>query len=211
MGAYTWTYVKIDKLTPQMVETCVSHAKQTAEGSTYGRYSKKTWDSALKDWLNLHKKNYDYFVNECGVNPKKMTDEYLTRQLKRKMKDYKLKIECYDKCLVGEMSIEEVLRKTHQLSGYCNDFLVIKRKGNYYVNIKYEIFRNYEYCEEEFHTVEGLIKHLEKPESIHICDLTDKMEDSVQPEYGPLSESLKKKIINYYNAIGDGNFVVHFG
>ena len=67
MGAYTWTYVRIDKLSPEMVKSCVSNAKSLVKSSTYGGYAKRTWESALKDWINFHKKNYDYFVKIFSI------------------------------------------------------------------------------------------------------------------------------------------------
>ena len=211
MGAYTWTFVRIDKLTKEQVKSCVGHAVWLNSGSnTYSKYSTMSEEEYVNDWIKFHKEEYDYFVNECGVLPEKMTDEYLEKQIKKKMKHWFYTQKCYQKCLDGTMTVEDMLRKTHQLRGY-NDFYIIKRKGHYYIQIEHEIFRNYEYCEEEFNTVESLIKHLEDPNLKNIKDISGLKDENVQPEYGPLSEALKKKIIDYYTAIGDGNFIVHFG
>lgn len=205
MGAYTWTFVRIDKLTKEQVKSCVDKAIWSSKLSTYGDYSKMKEEDYIKKWIDFHNEEYDYFVNECGVDPSKMTDEYLTKQIKNKMKSWYLKQDLYQKCLDGTMTFEDMLRKTHQLRGLCNDFYVISHKGYYYVNIEHEIFRNYEYCEDEFDNVEDLIKHLENP-NLKIIDFDDE-----NNEYKPLTPELRKKIIDYYSKIGDGNFVVHFG
>lgn len=212
MGAYTWTFVRIDKVTKEQVKSLVEYAICGGQYTTYGEYSKLTEKEYIPKWIAMHKKNYDYYVNECGVSPEKMTDEYLTKEIKSKMKKWLYSRKCYQKVLIGEMKFDEMLNKTHQLTyrNFLHDFYIIKHKGNYFVNLKSEIFRNYEYCEEVFDTVDSLIKHLEDPNCKNICDYTD-LKDNIQPKYGPLSESLKKKIIDYYSKIGDGNFVVHFG
>lgn len=205
MGAYTWTFVRIDKLTSKMLENCVTEAKQKAKHTTYGSYYNKSWGDALNDWLKFHEEEYDYFVNECGVSPKKMTKEYLTKQLKHKMKLNKLKLEYYDKCLNGEMTIEEVLRKTHQLQCTLGDFYVIKRKGHYYIQIDHEVFRNYEYCDKEFHTVDALIEHCRKSKKKNFIDYKNGY------DYQEWNDTIEKNVREYYEAIGDDNFYVHFG
>lgn len=213
MGAYTWTFVRIDKLNKEQVKSCIKHALWKSKNNTYGEYSKLTEEEYVKKWISFHKKEYDYLVHECGVDPKKMTEEYLTKDIKCRMKKWFYNQKCYQKVLDGNMKFDDMMRKTHQLSerNSINDFYVIKRNNQYFVNIESEIFRNYEYCEDEFTTVESLIKHLENPNCNNMCDFSALNENNVQPEYGPLSEQLKNKIIKYYSAIGDGNFVVHFG
>lgn len=213
MGAYTWTFVRIDKVNKEQVKSLVEHAIWSGQHTTYGEYSKLTEEEYIQKWIKFHKKEYDYFVNECGVSPDKMTDEYLTKEIKSKMKKWLYARKCYQKVLIGEMEFDEMLNKTHQLTerNFLHDFYIIKRKGNYFVNLNNEIFRNYEYGEEEFYTVDSLIKHLEDPKCNCICDFSALNENNVQPDYGPLTDALKNKIIEYYSAIGDGNFVVHFG
>lgn len=205
MGAYTWTFVRIDKLTSKMLEDCVTEVKHKAKHTTYGSYYNKSWGDALNDWLKFHEEEYDYFVNECGVDPKKMTKEYLTKKLKHKMKLHRLKLECYDKCLNGEMTIEEVLRKTHQLQCTLGDFYVIKRKGHYYIQIDHEVFRNYEYCDKEFHTVDALIEHCRKSKKKNFIDYKNGY------DYQEWNDTIEKNVREYYEAIGDDNFYVHFG
>lgn len=206
MGAYTWTFVRIDKLTPEMAKTCVAHAKWLAEGSTYGDYEKMTWKSALNKWLKMHEEDYDYFVNECGVPPEKMTKEYLTKKLKEKMENHKLKMECYDKCLKGEMSVEEMLHKTKQLKQNLGDTYVIKRNNHYFIHIQNEIFRNYEYSADEFHTVEDLINHCREQKGKQFIDFNKDYDD-----YHEWNNEIEQHVRDFYEKIGDDNFYVHFG
>lgn len=207
MGAYTWTFVRIDKLTKQQIKSCVEYALKYNQSNfnRYFNYSKMKEEEYIKDWLDFHHSSYDYFLNECEVDPNKLTDEYLTKQIKNKMKKWFYAQKCYQKCLDGTMTVEEMLRKTHQLRGIGNDFFVIKRKGYYYANIRHEIFRNSEYSDKEYDNVQDLVTHLEDPKLISIMDYSKK-----ETEYKPLTPELKQKIIEYYSAIGDGNFIVRF-
>ena len=213
MGAYTWTFVRIDKVNKEQVKSLIEYVLQSGQHTTYGEYSKLTEEEYVPKWINMHKKHYDYFVNECGISPEKMTDEYLTKEIKSKMKKWLYARKCYQKVLDGELKFDKMLKMTHQLTyrSFLSDFYITKHKGNYFVNLKSEIFRNYEYCEERFDTVDALIKHLEDPKCKNICDFSALNENNVQPDYGPLTDALKNKIIEYYSTIGDGNFVVHFG
>lgn len=205
MGAYTWTFVRVDKLTPEMVKSCIGHAKWLATGTTYESYSKMDFESALKDWFKLHKEEHDYLVNECKVPLEKLTKEYLTKELKEKIKNHKKKLEYYEKCLAGEMTVEELLHKTNTIKKI-NDLYVIKRQGHYYVNIEKEVFRNYEYCDEEFHTVESLIEHCRNNKGNNYIDYTKDYD-----EYHEWNDEIEKTVRDYYESIGDNNFYVHFG
>lgn len=213
MGAYTWTFVRIDKVTKEQANSLIEYALQSGQHTTYGEYSKLTEEEYIPKWIKMHKKHYDYFVNECGVSPEKLTDEALIKEIRNKMKKWYYTRKCYQKVLDGEMSFADMIKKTHQLTyrNFLSDFYITKHKGHYFVNLKSEIFRNYEYCDEQFDTVDALIKHLEDPKCKSICDFTALDENNVQPDYGPLTEKLRQKIVEYYSSIGDGNFVVHFG
>ena len=212
MGAYTWTFIRIDKLNKDQIKSCVEHAIWlNSGGNTYAQYSKMTEEEYISKWLELHKKHYDYFVKECDVDPNELTDEYLTQEIKEKMKQWFYNQECYKKVLEGTMDFIDMLYKTNKITDktiFNDDFYIIKRGEHYFVKPYAEIFRNYEYAEDEYNTVDSLIEHLKDPKLQYICDIT---KDSVQPEYGPLSEKLKQKIIDYYTNIGDYNFVVQFG
>lgn len=205
MSTYTWTHVRIDKLTPKMIESCINHAKWLSEGTTYHKYCNQSWEEALDDWLKMHKDNYDYFVKTCGVDPKKLEKDYLTKQLKKRLKDHKFKMKCYDKCLAGEMTVEDMLYKTHQINGHSTGILIIKRQEHYYINIFSEIFRNYEYCDEEFHTVDALIEHCRQQTGNQFIDYSEK-----NPVYVKWNKELEDRVREYYSSIGDDNFYVQF-
>ena len=213
MGAYTWTYIRVDKLTKEQTVRCVKKAKDLVERSTFGRYLKLDFDEALKNWLKLNQKNREFLIKECGVSPEDLKKDPLTKKLERKLKICKEKLDLYDKCLNGELTLEDLLKKTNQLKeDLPSDFNIIERARFYYVHTDYEIFRNYESDNDnEYFTVHDLIEHLKKPGVDSICDFEDGLVKSVQPEYGPLSEALEEKIKKYYTEIGDYNFCVHFG
>ena len=196
----------MDKLTPQQIKWCIGHAIWSSNLGTYGTYSRMNEEQYVKDWIQMHKDDYDYYVNECDVDPSKMTDEYLTKDIKNKMKQWHYRQECYQKCLDGTMSIEDMLRKTHQLTNTLDDFYVIRRKGYYYVQINHEIFRNYEYLDKEFSTVDSLIEHCRNYKGNHFIDFSKEYDD-----YHEWNDEIEKHVREYYEAIGDGNFVVHFG
>lgn len=208
MGAYTWTFIRIDKLNKEQIKLCIENAIQKHMNTTYGKYSKLTEEEYIPKWLKMHKDNYDYFVNECGVSPDKMTDEYLTKEIKNRMKKWFYAQRCYQMVLDDKMKFVDMLRKTHQLSylSSLNDFYIIKYKGNYFVNLKSEIFRNYEYCEEYFDTVDALIEHCRNNQGSHFLDFSKEHDG-----YHEWNDEIEQHVRKYYGAIGDGNFVVHFG
>lgn len=208
MGAYTWTFVRIDKVTKEQTKSLVEYALHSGQHTTYGEYSKLTEEEYIPKWINMHKKNYDYFVNECGVSPEKLTDEYLTKEIKSKMKKWFYTRECYQKVLNGDMTFEEMIKKTHQLTdrNFLSDFYITKHKGHYFVNLKSEIFRNYEYCDEKFDTVDALIEHCRNHQGAHFLDFAKEYDD-----YREWNDEIEQHVRKYYEAIGDGNFVVHFG
>lgn len=209
MSAWTWTFIRIDKISNEEARKCVKYAKWSMQNTTYGRYIEKPFEEALEDWLVIHKKHYDYYVNECGVPKEQMTDNYLTKKLKEKLKKHKQKLVAYEAFLNGDISFEKMLRDNHLLKEGVGDFYFIKRKNHFFVNIKGEIFRNREYCEEEFCEVEKLIEHLKNPKLVNISDLTK--DNSKELEFGPLTKELEEIIRKFYGEIGDFNFYVHFG
>ena len=204
MSTWTWTFVRIDKLTKEQTEWCVKHVKWITSGQSYAEYSKMPFKEALKGWIKMHTENRDYLINDCGIDPSKLTPKYLEKELKQKLKKFEFRQKCYDACLNGEMTLEEVLVKTNQLKDKHDDFYIIKRQDHYYIQIHHEIFRNQLDSIEEFHTVEDLINELKR--STLITDFSDD-----NAERGPLTPELEKRIRDYYGAIGDNNFYVHFG
>lgn len=207
MGAYTDTYIKIDKVDKETINSLIKHAINGLKLTTYGKALTNGWNQGLNHWLQFHKEEYDYFVNECGIDPSKMTDEYLTKEYRKKVNETKQKIDNLNLVLEGKLDLIECLKRNHMIKDY-SDFSIRKYNDEYYINTKHEIFRNYEYDQLNInlHTVEDLINHLKQPHLQSIKDLT--INDS---KYGPLTPELEQKIRDYYGNIGDNNFLVNFG
>ena len=212
MSTWTWTFVKPEYLSKKQIEKLLNYAITNCGGIYYDNYKKQGWDYALKDWLKQHKENYDYYVNECGVPKTQMTEEYLTKELKENIKICEYKVECYNKVLLGEMTFREMLESTKEEdnklnAGYNHDFYIIERQGDIYVNIKYEWWRNQSYSENEFYTVESLIEEVKKSKYLSYYD--DETKQWIKEDQ--LSSKFEKKLRDFYEAIGDNNFYVHFG
>ena len=204
MSTWTWTFIKPEKLSKKQIKNLLEDAIKHVGGVYYNNYKKYGWDYELKDWLEFHKEEYDYFVNECDVSPEHMTEEYLTQELKDRIKICEEKEKYYQLVLDGKMKFREMLEKTNQVEKH-GDFYIIKRQGDIYINIKYEWWRNSSYSEDEFCTVDSLINHLKQPDQVLLMDFK---EDS---EYHPLTPKLEEKLRKFYGNIGDNNFYVHFG
>jgi hypothetical protein len=181
-------------------------------GVYYDNYRKHGWDYELQDWLEFHKEEYDYFVNECDVPPEKMTEEYLTKDLRKRIEVCNRNVEYYNKVLEGNMTFREMLENTKEEDhkhnvGYNHDFYIIKRQGDIYVNLKGEWWRNQRDSEDEFCTVDSLIEEVKKSHylSYYDKDIKDWVKES------ELTPKLEKKLREFYGNIGDNNFYVHFG
>ena len=60
MGAYTWTFVRIDKVNKEQVKSLVEHAIWSGQHTTYGEYSKLTeeeYNEVIQYALELGVKN----------------------------------------------------------------------------------------------------------------------------------------------------------
>jgi hypothetical protein len=211
MSTWTWTFIKPEYLSKKQIKSLLEDAINNCGGIYYDNYRKHGWDYELKDWLDLHKEEYDYFVNECRIPPEHMTEKYLTKELKEKIEICETHINYYNLILEGKMTFREMLEKTKENSrtnyGYNHDFYIIERNGEPYVNIKYEWWRNQNDSENEFNTVDSLIEEIKK--SCHLSYYDDETKDWVKES--KLSPKLEDKIRNFYSNIGDNNFYVHFG
>ena len=212
MSTWTWTFIKPEYLSKAQIKSLMEDAIKNTGGIYYDNYKKHGWDYELKDWLDQHKENYDYFVNECGVPESEMTEEYLTKELKEKIEVCDKKVRYYNNVLEGNMTFREMLENTKEgnhknNTGYNHDFYIIKRQGDIYVNIKYEWWRNQNYSENEFNTVDSLIEEVKKSRFLSYYDKDIK--DWVKED--KLSPKLEQKLREFYGNIGDNNFYVHFG
>ena len=212
MSTWTWTFIKPEHLSKKQIESLLNVAIKYCGGVYYDNYKKYGWDYALKHWLDMHKKNYNYYVNECGVSEDQMTEEYITEDLKKRIEECEKKISYYQMVLDGKMSFREMLENTKKEdnksnAGYSHDFYIIKRQGEIYVNLRGEWWRNKRDSENEFYTVESLIKEVKKSRYLSYYD--DETDQWIEEDQ--LSQKLEKKLRDFYGAIGDGNFYVHFG
>jgi len=205
MSTWTWTYVRIDKLTEEQINGIMEAALR------HGGFEELDvpFEKHLKDWLELHEVERSYYINSLGIPPSELTEERLTEELKERREVLRKRKECYEKVISGEMSFYDMLEETgvfkyyeeHGWSGV--DIMLEKRRGRFYVNLKSEIFRNRKYTEEEFSTIDSMIEFLKTSDSI-----LDYGDDS--GEYGSLTPQLEKKLREYYGKIGDHNFIVQF-
>ena len=83
MSTWTWTFIKPEYLSKDQIKSLLEDAIRHTGGVYYDNYRKHGWDYELQKWLEFHKEEYDYFVNECGVPPEEMTEEYLTEDLRK--------------------------------------------------------------------------------------------------------------------------------
>ena len=212
MSTWTWTFIKPEYLSKDQIKSLMEDAIKNTGGIYYSNYKEHGWNYELKDWLDQHKENYDYFVNECGVPAEEMTEEYLTKELKEKIEFCDKKINYYQKVLDGKITFREMLENTKEgnpkhNAGYNHDFYIIKRQKDIYVNIKYEWWRNQNYSENEFNTVDSLIEEVKK--SHHLGYYDEDIKEWVKED--ELTPKLEKKLREFYGNIGDNNFYVHFG
>ena len=211
MSTWTWTFVKPECLSKKQIKSLLEDAIRHTGGVYYDNYRKHGWDYELKDWLDQHKEEYDYFVNECGVPPEEMTEEYLTEELRKRIAVCDRNVEYYNKVLKGNMTFREMLENTKEENpkhnaGYNHDFYVIKRNGDIYVNLRGEWWRNQRDSENEFCTVESLIEEVKKSRILGYYD--EDIKDWVKED--KLTPKLEKKLRDFYGNIGDNNFYVHF-
>jgi hypothetical protein len=212
MSTWTWTFIKPEYLSKDQIKSLLEDAIKHTGGVYYDNYRKHGWDYELKDWLNFHKEEYDYFVNECGVSPEKMTEEYLTKDLKKRIETCDKNVNYYQMVLDGKMTFREMLENTKEgdpkhNAGYSHDFYVIKRQGDIYVNLRGEWWRNQRDSEDEFNTVDSLIEEVKKSHYLGYYD--EDIKDWVKES--ELTPKLEKKLREFYANIGDNNFYVHFG
>jgi len=211
MSTWTWTFVKPEYLSKKQIKSLLEDAINHCGGVYYSNYKKYGWDYELKDWLDMHKEEYDYFINECGVPEEKMTEEYLTKDLKKRIEICDRQINYYQMVLDGKMTFKEMLENTKEgnhkhNAGYNHDFYIIKRNDDIYVNLKFEWWRNQRDSENEFYTVDDLIEEVKKSHYLSYYD--EDIKEWVKES--ELTPKLEKKLRDFYGNIGDNNFYVHF-
>ena len=113
------------------------------------------------------------------------------------------------------MTFSEMLENTKETfkifdnkPSHNHDFYIIERNGELFVDIKFEWWRNQRDSDgEEFNTVDSLIEEVKKSHLLSYYD--EDIKEWVKED--ELTPKLEQKLRDYYGAIGDGNFYVHFG
>ncbi|MBP5722174.1 MAG: hypothetical protein J6X18_01130 [Bacteroidales bacterium] len=217
MSAWTWTFVKADSIPTDMVSEICDSAIQDLSSVWY-MDKRKTFEEILERWFEIHDKSYDYYVNECGLQPFEMEHGVLEKRLRENISKKTELISDLSLVKNGELSLDACLRK-HEVwqEGGLGKPRCTLVDDVVWVKVP-EIFRLQYYSdmsiEDGIKTVEDLLAYLseQQPERIH--DFQDSMilpSGCVSGDSYGLTDSLKKRIVEYYGRFGDGNFSVHFG
>lgn len=138
------------------------------------------------------------------------TDEFYKKKLDLWIERDKNNLADIEKIRNKEMTFVDFLKKhieSDGLSSVNSNIMCRILKGNIYVEVP-SIFRLREYSDMSFYnglsTVDSLIEYLKEPYRQEI--ITDYLTGTTG-----LTESLEKRIREFYGKFGDGNFTVHFG
>lgn len=211
MSAWTWTFVKAGNIPKDVVDKICDRALRNLSNIWYLDEG-TSFEKKLLNWFKMHDEEYDYYVNECGVDPSDMMHEKLEERLNDKILEGRHKI--FDLNLVkkGDMDLESYLchYKVYEDGGLGEPYCVLVGE-DIWVKVP-EIFRLQNYSdltvESGIKTVDGLLEYLsEQPK-----DILYNYKEKTGSNYGNgLTDSLRESIIEYYSRFGDGNFSVHFG
>ena len=211
MSAWTWTFVK-SKCIPQDIVVKICDKALRDLSNLWYISANTTLDEKLDRWYKMHDENYDYYVNECGVDPSEMTHDKLKKSLYRIIKKANDKVTDLKLVKNGSMELDAYLRK-HKVykDGGLGEPYCKLIKNDVWVNVP-EIFRLRVYSdmniENGIKTIDRLLEYLsEKPKEL-LYDFQEK--NSYENGIG-LTDALRNRITEYYTQFGDGNFSVHFG
>lgn len=210
MSSWTWTFVKAKAIPKDIVNKICNKAIQQKSNIWFYKKAKEDFKKALNEWIDMHDKNYDYLINECGVSPNKMTHEYLEKELNESIKDISEYINSLNLVKEGKLTLDKCLRK-HKIwkekglgEPYCYYI-----KNTVWVKIP-EIFRLQEYSdmgiETGLKTIDSIIEYLSNPERKSRLTWWDN--NNLKEGF---SQELETKLRKYYEQFGDMNFSVHFG
>ncbi len=80
MSAWTWTYVKADKIPSDIVVKICNDTIQDISSVWYLNKN-KAFEEILQRWFKIHDESYDYYVNECGLQPFELEHDVLEKRL----------------------------------------------------------------------------------------------------------------------------------
>lgn len=206
MSAWTWTYVKADKLPKDITDIIVDKTIKRMEDIWY---YKKGFNKAIKQWLEHHEKNRDFYINQCGVPEEQLTKEYLAEELQSKINKISNYINDLNRVKENKLALGECLKR-NKAYGDLQEPMCSLIKDTVWVNLPYEIFRLREYTdffiEDGIKTIDELIRFLNEP---HRQDSLIWWEnENLKPGMFPEFET---RLREFYGQFGDNNFSVHFG
>jgi len=211
MSAWTWTFVKATSIPKDIVNNICDNSIKNETNIWYYKKWQTNPQTALKEWFKMHDEERDYFIEELGVSPDKLTHESLENELKKYIKDIKEYSDDLSLVKEGKLTLDECLRK-HKIwedKGLGHP-LCYNIDDDVWVNLPYEIFRLREYSDmtvsNGLKTIDDLIKYLSEPNRQHnlIWWENNNMKEGMFPEF-------EARLKEYYGQFGDGNFSVHFG
>jgi len=212
MGAWTWTYIKVDVITKEQgLKYCELAEKDMNSIWYYENYIKDP-NTALEKYKKFRLKNKKYFMEECDVPESHFTDEYIKNDYVKKIKEFITLQEYINKYRNNEITFVQLV----------NDSTISKRlhcrvkeyNGDKYIEQYGEIFRlrQYDTFDLNLHTVEDLIDYLcSNKRQPFICDFAAKPDKDGNIKYEGLTYELAQRIREHYGKIGDNNFIVNFG
>lgn len=213
MSAYTNTYINTKCLTKEQIDYLLKNAVLSINSIWYYKGMKDNPETTLKTWIDLHVNSRDYYINECGMMPENLTVEALTTRLDKLCNESTLFLNEISKVENGEITFHQLLRSNPNLYDTARLFGVIKRRRKIFVDPRQEIFRLRIYGDGEYSTVDDLMNFIRnfKDEKRFIDYRPDNPNSKDALNYQTLTPELEVKIREYYEKIGDGNFIVWFG
>ena len=211
MGAYTWTFIKAEKMPKDMINKICDESINHINNIWYIKEANENFNKTLEKWCKNHDRDYDYYVNECNVPKEHMTHEYLKQELINKFTKSKNYINDLYLVKDNKLTLDEVLRKykVWEQGGLGNPYCYYI-KNIVYVKAPSEIFRLRKYCdftvEDGIKTVNELIEYVKNSSINH--ELIWWENDNYNEGYSEEFENIVKK---YYENLGDNNFLVNFG
>lgn len=213
MSAYTNTYINVKCLTKEQIDYLLQKAVSSINSIWYYKGMKDNPEATLKSWIKFHESSRDYYINECGIIPENLTVEALTTRLYKLCNENTLILNGISKVENGEITFHQLLRSNPNLYDAAGPIIAIKRRRKIFVDPRQEIFRLRIYDDGEYSTVDGLMNFIRnfKDEKRFIDYQPDNPNSKDAWNYQTLTPELEVKIREYYEKIGDGNFIVWFG
>lgn len=205
MSAWTWTYVKADKLPTDVVNTFCEHSIKGLKNIWYYK-GKDDFEKILSKWIENVGNSRPYYAERYKLPLESITDEFLKSILIERINTVSSFIKNLE-CVKNGKDLNECLKKyTHTLMPITWRLI----DDNVWIKVG-EIFRLQEYSamtvENGIKTIDELIAYLKEPSRQELLSWFDEEGN----DYNGMSEELEKRIREYYGKYGDGNFSVSFG